>query len=124
MTERPWLDVCPLCGGEAAYQEVGQVRGPWWPAGMDALGVTVVCRECGCTIPSFMDEERAAERWNLRVTRRAKPCRMELVFPGGLWRCSECGKRVYGLNVGDGIGTAPRFCPSCGARRTENYVEL
>ena len=42
------------------------VRSPWSMACLDALGTSVQCRECGCTVPSGMDLEEVRERWNRR----------------------------------------------------------
>lgn len=61
------LKDCPCCGGDAKYLHVGQVRSPWSPWGFDALGVAVVCKECGLTTCSFMSEESAARVWNRRA---------------------------------------------------------
>ena len=58
---------CPLCGGDAEYMHVTGVRAPWSRVQADALAVTVVCTECGCTIPSSMSEGRATESWNRRA---------------------------------------------------------
>ena len=57
---------CPICGGEAYYIDVSHVGAPWSGWGLDALGVTVSCGVCGCTIPSQMDMRSAAYSWNRR----------------------------------------------------------
>ena len=62
----PELKPCPLCGGRADYLGTSQVRGAWATWGFDALGYTVVCTECGCTVPSGMSVEEVALRWNRR----------------------------------------------------------
>ena len=64
MTE---LKPCPLCGGDAEYRRTSQVKWPWDRVGCDAIGITVVCTRCGCTIPSDIVQERVAEHWNRRA---------------------------------------------------------
>lgn len=105
---------CPLCGGDAHFVQTTFLGSPWSRWGYDALGVSVACRLCGCTIPSRMYEGDAAADWNKRSREKAS---MRLVEAGGLWECSLCGKTFRGVHKGDGIGTAPRFCPNCGAER-------
>ena len=64
MTE---LKPCPLCGGDAVYVYTPMVRAPWSDVGLDTMGITVVCGQCGCTIPSNMVQESVAEKWNRRT---------------------------------------------------------
>ena len=61
------LKPCPLCGNDAAYMQVAQVRHPWSGFGADSFAHTVVCTFCGCTIPSYIDRRTAAEVWNARA---------------------------------------------------------
>lgn len=61
------LKKCPLCGGIALYQPTTQIKAPWKPEGLDAMGVSVVCQTCGCTIPSELDADKAAGVWNKRA---------------------------------------------------------
>lgn len=61
---------CPLCDGNARFEDTSSIRGPWSSWGMSALGYTVICCSCGCTIPSCMSKERAAEVWNRRADDR------------------------------------------------------
>lgn len=65
MTEE--LKPCPLCGSDAKYEQTSQVRGPWSYAGLNAMGITVICTRCGCTIPSGMYQEDVTKRWNRRA---------------------------------------------------------
>ena len=58
---------CPLCGGEAEYVATSQIRDPWYTWGLDAIGCTVQCAECGCTIPSGMSMKVVADAWNRRA---------------------------------------------------------
>lgn len=61
------LKPCPLCGHDAAYQQVPQVRSPWSHAGCNSYAYTVVCTFCGCTIPSYLDRRKARDVWNARA---------------------------------------------------------
>lgn len=61
------LKKCPLCGGTALYQPTAQIKAPWQPEGLDAMGVSVVCQKCGCTIPSELNADNVAEVWNKRT---------------------------------------------------------
>lgn len=56
--EKDWpLDTCPLCGGEAAYEETGTLYPHW----------NVVCQKCFCSTQSYGSKYWAAWRWNTRV---------------------------------------------------------
>lgn len=57
--EKDWpLDTCPLCGGEAAYEEGGNALYPSY---------NVVCQKCFCSTQSYGSKYWAAWRWNTRV---------------------------------------------------------
>ena len=55
--EKDWpLDFCPLCGGEAAFEEMGTLYPKW----------SVVCQKCFCSTQSYGSKYWAAWRWNTR----------------------------------------------------------
>lgn len=61
------LKPCPLCGGDAEWVTTQGIRSPWSMVMLDALGTSVQCSKCGCTVPSAMDFDDAKERWNRRA---------------------------------------------------------
>lgn len=67
--EKDWpLDTCPLCGGEAAYEETGTLYPHW----------NVVCQKCFCSTQSYGSKYWAAWRWN---TRRPQLSTLEMPPP-------------------------------------------
>lgn len=78
MSERTRYELrpCPLCGGEAEWVTTQGVRPPWSMVCLDALGTSVQCRECGCTVPSGMDLGEVRDRWNRRPGDAACLCDM------------------------------------------------
>lgn len=69
MSDEIKLERCPFCGGAAEWVTTQGVRAPWSMVCLDALGTSVQCRKCGCTVPSGMDLEEVRDRWNRRVDR-------------------------------------------------------
>ena len=61
------LKKCPFCGGRPEYRVTNYVGAPWSNVGLDALGTTIVCTDCGCTIPSKMATDDAEVAWNRRA---------------------------------------------------------
>ena len=67
--EKDWpLDTCPLCGGEAAYEDMGTLYPNW----------SVVCQKCFCSTQSYGSKYWAAWRWN---TRRPQLSKIEMPPP-------------------------------------------
>jgi len=67
--ERDWpLDPCPLCGGDAAYEDMGTLYPNW----------SVVCQKCFCSTQSYRSKYWAAWRWN---TRRPQLSKIEMPPP-------------------------------------------
>ena len=61
------LKPCPLCGSaNVKMHTTSQVRSCWSRIGWDAIGYTVECMDCGCTIPSDIGKNYAAATWNRR----------------------------------------------------------
>ena len=60
---------CPLCGADAEWVTTHGIRSPWSMVRLDALGTSVQCMECGCTIPAKMSLDEARDAWNRRVDR-------------------------------------------------------
>ena len=67
MTKTEELPPCPFCGGDAEWVTTQGIRDPWSMVCLDALGTSVQCRECGCTVPSGVDLEEVRDRWNRRL---------------------------------------------------------
>lgn len=63
---------CPLCGGDAEWVTTQGVRSPWSMVMLDALGTSVQCTRCGCTVPSKMSLDDARDAWNARAWREVE----------------------------------------------------
>lgn len=108
---------CPFCGGRPEYRTTNYVGAPWGHVGLDAMGTTIVCKHCGCTIPSRTATEDAEKAWNTRAERTCWylpdehrniwdkddiewECEEAECFDGSDCSCSECGYTMMGVDDG------------------------
>lgn len=99
------LKPCPFCGGEAHIKEVVSACSVVYSVGCsdsECMGFeTLLCK----TTP-----EEAIAAWNRRAERT---CRNAHHVPEFIFKCSECGAKVYPEGE---RGVQVRYCPGCGAR--------
>ena len=109
---------CPFCGGQPEYRTTSYIGAPWGHVGLDAMGTTIVCKHCGCTIPSKTATEDAEKAWNTRAERTCW-------YPATLGR-SKAKSHPYGYEPDTGAFDVTRcecgclndisatYCNNCG----------
>lgn len=133
--QRPRLEPCPFCGGEAHVYKHGE-----GPALYSTFAYNIECDhlpECPISMSGGVvgdldacsdDLDKLTEAWNRRTERTCAmteshtddSCTVRSVLDDGTIydmdfgykRCSECGAYVFDCPT-------VRYCPSCGARVVE-----